>query len=122
MIRIARAVMDQSFASSVAVLDREFAIWVAVYRLDNDFGSFISLVSQQECGVPGTGGVLSAIGTGFSANISQLCSLMCGIPLSFRAPHRLCHLMCGRSLTFRAVGLRVGGYALLPPKHPATLE
>lgn len=43
--------MDQSFASLVAVLDRRFAIRVAVYRLDNDFGSFILLVSQRECGL-----------------------------------------------------------------------
>ncbi len=42
-------VLDQGLAASGADLNRSFAIRVAVYRLDNDFGSFILLVSQQEC-------------------------------------------------------------------------
>ena len=38
--------MDEPPATSVNVLDRRFAIRVAVSRLDNDLGSFISLISQ----------------------------------------------------------------------------
>ena len=63
--------MDQSFASSVAVLDRRFTIRVAVYRL-NDFGSFILLLSSQWgtlIGAPRAGGVIERERrTGFLAN------------------------------------------------------
>ena len=38
--------MDQSFATSVDVLDRSLA--VAMFRLDSNLGSFISMASQRE--------------------------------------------------------------------------
>ena len=64
--------MDQSLASSVAVLDRRFTIRVAVYRLDNDFRSFILLLSSQGevlIWAPRAGGVIERERrSGFSTN------------------------------------------------------